>query len=104
MDGENEAASAEPVVMLWPREEDYARFVEVSTDRPPATYAEFVARAQPYLDALRAQGLDVSVLHPDPDRMAAWCKANFGQVNTNARAAYAGVVALEEDPDQSSIN
>lgn len=104
MDCENEAGASEPVVMLWPREEDYPRFVEVSTDRPPATYAEFVARAQPHLDALRSQGLDVSVLHPDPDLMAIWCLANFGHVNTNARAAYAGVVALEEEPDQSSVN
>lgn len=104
MDRENEPAAPEPVVMLWPREEDYPRFVEVSTDRPPATYAEFVARAQPHLDALRAQGLDVSVLHPDPDLMAIWCLANFGNVDTNARAAYAGVVALEEGPDQGSIN
>lgn len=104
MDRENEAAAPEPVVMLWPREEDYPRFVEVSTDRPPATYEDFVARAQPHLDALQAEGLDVRIIQPDPDLMAIWCRANFGNVNTNARASYAGYLALSERSDKDSIN
>lgn len=104
MDRENEAASTEDQVVLWPRQEDYPRFVAVCTDRPVATYAEFVARAQPHVDALRTQGLNVRIVEPDPDHMAAWCRANFGQVNTTARAAYAGVVALSEPTDEDSIN
>ena len=101
MDRENEPTDQ---VVLWPREEDYPRFVEVSDDIGITVYEDFVARAQPMVDALRAQGFNVIIVEPDPDDMAAWCRANFGKVNTNARAAYAGFVALNKAADEDSIN
>lgn len=90
-------------VMLWPREEDYARFVAACTDRPPATYAEFVARAQPYLDALRAQGVQVRIVEPDVERMEAWCIARYGHVDTKARAHFAAAVGLGEVADKGDL-
>lgn len=96
MEGKNKPAPGEEQAVLWPSEMDYPRFVEVSTDSPLASYAEFVARAQPMVDAMRAEGLQVIIVQPDPDRMAAWCRSNFGKVDTHARAAYAAVMALDE--------
>jgi hypothetical protein len=104
MDREDETGEPVDQAVLWPREEDYPRFVEVCTDKPVATYAEFVARAQPHVDALRAEGFNVLIVEPDPVDMAAWCRANFGKVDTAARAAYAAVVALSEPTDKDSIN
>lgn len=104
MDRENEAAEPTDQVVLWPREEDYPRFVAVSDSIGATTYDEFVARAQPHVDALRAQGFNVIIVQPDPDQMAEWCRANFGKVDTTARAAYAAFVALSEPTDKDSIN
>lgn len=104
MDREDEAAANEDQVVLWPREEDYPRFVAVSDGIGATTYAEFVARAQPHVDSLREQGFNVIIVEPDIDHMAAWCRANFGQVNTTARASYAAFIALSEPTDKDSIN
>lgn len=101
MDRENEPTDQ---VVLWPSEKDYPRFVAVSDDSPVATYAEFVARAQPHVDALRSQGFNIIIVEPDIDQMADWCRANFGQVNTTARAAFAAFVALNEPTEKDSIN
>lgn len=103
MDRENEAAEPTDQAVLWPREEDYPRFVEVSDNIGATTYAEFVARAQPMVDALRAQGFNVIIVQPNVDDMAAWCRKNFGHVNTTARAAYAAFVALSEPTQEDSI-
>lgn len=104
MDRENEAAEPTDQVVLWPREEDYPRFVEVSDSIGATTYAEFVSRAQPHVDALRAQGFNVIIVEPNVDDMAAWCRTNFGQVNATARAAYAAFVALSEPTQEDSID
>lgn len=104
MDRENEAAEPTDQVVLWPREEDYPRFVEVSDDIGITVYEEFVARAQPMVDALRAQGFNVIIVQPNPDDMAAWCRANFGHVNSSTRAAYGAFVALSEPTEEDSIN
>lgn len=93
-------ASNEPEeVILWPSEGNYPRFVEVCEGGVLQTYAEFAAAAQPMLDAMEASGAKVARVDPNPDDMAAWCRANFGHVKSNARAAYAGFVALSLDTD-----
>ena len=94
----------EPVYVLWPREEDYPRFVAACSDKPLPTYAEFVARAEPLVGQLRAQGAEVRIVQPDIDDMARWCRQNCGRVDTQARARYAAAVGLEEPSDKGSLN
>lgn len=90
-------------VVLWPSEENYPRFVEVSEGVVP-TYAEFVARAQPIVDDMRAAGCNVIIVNPDPDQMAEWCWVNFGKVDSTARAAYGAFVALNEPSEDDSVH
>ncbi|RZJ46504.1 MAG: hypothetical protein EON87_04455 [Brevundimonas sp.] len=102
MDSENEPDPVEYI--LWPTEEDYPRFVEVSDSIGATTYADFVSRAQPFVDALRAQGREFRIVQPDPDLMATWCRENFGKVDPASRAAYAAFVGLSEPTEADSVN
>lgn len=88
-------------VILWPSKENYPRFVEVCDGSVQPAYDHFVAVAQPIFDRMRASGAQVTLVDPNPDEMAAWCRSNFGHVNSNARAAYAAVVALRKDADDT---
>lgn len=91
-------------VVLWPVEKDYPRFVAVSTDTPLATYAEFVVSAEKQVAAFEAKGFEVFVLHPDPDAMAEWCLAIRGRVDANDRAAYGGVLFLEQPDENGDVH
>lgn len=90
-------------VVLWPSEENYPRFVELC-DPAVRTYEEFVALAKPQVETLRAQGFNVIVVDPDLDDMVRWCMANFGNVDTAARAAYAASVELGKGTDGDSVH
>ncbi len=89
-------------VMLWPSEKNYARFVAVSEGSVLTDYREFLAAAQELLEQARAAGLNVAKVDPDPDQMAAWCRANFGHVKSNARAAYAAHVVFGEGSEDDT--
>ena len=90
--------------ILWPSEENYPRFVEVCEGYVQPTYAGFVRVAQPMLDAMLEEGATVVKVDPDPDEMAAWCKANFGNVRSTARATYAAMVALSNDGEAPRLH
>jgi len=83
-------------VALWPSRENYLRFRELCDDDVPETFDEFEASAGDKLRYLANQGIVIVKIAFDPDRMATWCRANFGQVNSEARSHYAGFLALSD--------
>jgi len=83
--------------VLWPSEENYPAFAAACEGGVLQTYAEFHAVAQPMVEQMLASGLQVSKVNPDVSEMVAWCQANFGNVKSKARAAYAGFVVLSQD-------
>ena len=87
----------EDQAILWPSEDKYPAFVAVCEGGVLQTYAEFEAVARPMLDEMVARGLKVATVDPDLDQMVSWCRANFGNVKSSARAAYAAMVVLEQD-------
>lgn len=86
----------EEQAILWPSEENYPAFVAACDGGVLQTYAEFVAVAQPMLEGMLERGHTVAKVDPDIDEMVEWCRANFGNVKSNARAAYAAMVVLEQ--------
>jgi hypothetical protein len=88
----------EEQAVLWPSEDKYPAFIAVCDDGVLQTYAEFVGVAEPMVEEMLARGLKVSKVDPDLHEMVAWCRANFGNVKSNARAAYAGMVVLSQNP------
>lgn len=82
-------------VTLWPSRENYARFRAVCDDKMPETFDEFetaAAAQQAHFEALH--GIKIDRLAFDPDKMALWCRNRFGQVNGEARVAYAMHIAV----------
>ncbi len=83
-------------VTLWPTRENYARFAALCDDDVADTFEDFEAAAVIQIAALVAKGISIQKVAFNPDRMAQWCRAHFGQVNAPARAAYAGFLALSD--------
>ena len=90
--------------VLWPNEEKYPAFATLCGGTAVATYRDFVARAQPIVDEMRAKGFNVVLVDPDLEHMAAWCRARFGNIDSKARTRYAAWVVLNEPTDTDSIN
>lgn len=80
-------------VTLWPTPENYARFAELCDDEVPANFEEFESAAIVLLDCHAQQGLVVDKVAFDPDKMARWCRAHYGKVDSIARAHYAAFLA-----------
>lgn len=82
---------------LWPSPENYARFKEICDDQIHETYEDYVASAGKKLGELEKRGVVFQRIGFDPDELAAWCRAEFGKVNSESRAAYAAVLAAQQD-------
>lgn len=78
------------IAVVWPRPENYARFVEVCASEDfPATYVEFVEHA---LSRLAEHGVNpglVEKVFVDPDEMLEWCLRHHGKIDSEARALFA---------------
>ncbi len=83
-------------VTLWPTPENFDRFAALCDDEVADSFEEFEAAAIAQLDNLAGQGILIDKVAFDPDRMAVWCRANFGKVNAVARSAYAAFLALAD--------
>ncbi len=84
-------------VLLWPSRENYARFAAVCDDAVPETFDKFEAMALPRLRSIeREYGIAIAKIDFDPDRMALWCRENFGKVDSNARKFYAAFISLAD--------
>ena len=65
-------------VVLWPTRENYDRFAELCDDTVAETFDDFERNALATMGNLAAQGIILERVSFDPDRMAQWCRANFG--------------------------
>jgi hypothetical protein len=84
-------------VTLWPSRENYSRFRAVCDDEVPETFDEFESVAGQRLAHIKDTfGILIEKVAFDPDRMALWCRANFGAVNAEARRAYAAFICLSD--------
>tara|TARA_R110002124_G_scaffold258287_1_gene424080 strand:- start:107 stop:373 length:267 start_codon:yes stop_codon:yes gene_type:complete len=81
-------------VVLWPTRENYDRFAELCDDTVAETFDDFERNALATMGNLAAQGIILERVSFDPDRMAQWCRANFGKVNAHTRCCYAAFIAL----------
>jgi hypothetical protein len=88
--------SDERDVTLWPTRENYQRFRELCDDEIPETFDEFEREGLAIIDELGAQGVMIEKVAFNPDRMARWCGTHFGKVDSTARSAYAGFLALSD--------
>lgn len=85
----------EAIGILWPREEDYPRFVVVCDDEVHPTYDAFVKAVGPSIAAIERSGTPLVKVEFDPDELARWCHANSRQVDSQARASYATLLLAE---------
>lgn len=81
---------------LWPTRENYARFAALCDDEVPETFDDFEAHAIAQLAALAEQGIVIEKIAFDPDKMAQWCRVNFGKINASTRSLYAGFLSLAD--------
>jgi hypothetical protein len=82
-DREDVIMTLSAVGALWPDAGNYARF------------RELCANAERYFDALAARGIAVERIPFDPDALAAWAAQRGVEVDSQARAAYAGILFAE---------
>ena len=84
-------------ITLWPSRENYFRFRAVCDDEIPETFEEFEMLANSRMIHLQnTHSILIEKITFDPDKMAAWCRAQFGKVDSNARRHYAATIALSD--------
>jgi hypothetical protein len=83
-------------VTLWPTRENYPRFAALCDDGVPETFDDFEREALAVMEELASDGIVIDRIAFDPDRMAQWCRAHYGQVNSTARAHYAAFIGLAD--------
>ncbi|THD79221.1 MAG: hypothetical protein E7812_09055 [Phenylobacterium sp.] len=89
--------AAQREVTLWPSPENYARFRSVCDDSVPDTFEEFQSLATARMAEIeKREGIKIEKIAFDPDRMAQWCRANFGKVDSNTRGLYAAFISLSD--------
>ncbi len=86
-----------PDVVLWPQEDQWADFVAACDDEVPETYAEFDQVFAERLDEMHREGIDPYLLKFDVAEMRAWCITQFGKVNAQTRAIFAGWLFLRDE-------
>jgi len=79
------------VGVAWFRRKDWVRLLEISADREEleTTFDEWEAGAIATMAELRSNGVDVSKVPVDLDRLASWCRGLGIPVDARARARYA---------------
>lgn len=80
----------------WFTTETWPRLLEVcgaEADLMPATFAEWIALAEPRFAQHAANGVPVERVLIDPDEWVEWCEANDLVIDGRARAAFAACCA-----------
>lgn len=83
----------------WYTRENYPQCLALFDDANslPATFDDWLAKAEKAEADLRRQGLRVVRVDIDPQTFPAWCKANgFSRLDTRARAQYGSLKAAEQ--------
>ncbi|MDA8164231.1 MAG: hypothetical protein M0017_04270 [Desulfobacteraceae bacterium] len=82
---------AEIIAMTWYRREDWERLRALFSDtqRLPASYEDWLARAEAKCRELESGGATVEKVCIDPETFPAWCRKLELQPDAEARARYA---------------
>ncbi len=82
-------------VLVWYKEEDWARLKEVFVDGDmlPATYDDWLTRAEAMLEEIRNTGDIGMKVYIDPETFPEWCKEKGLEMNSEARSQMAIEVA-----------
>ena len=75
---------------IWYKRENYDRLLAMFDDRDnlPATYDEWLVRAECGRKDQESKGVRVLCVDIDPDEFAAWCKAKGMKPDSKARLGY----------------
>ena len=85
---------ARPQAVLWPTEENFARFGEVCSDIQSETFEAYRTVTVRDIEAQEARGIEFERFEFDPDQLLVFAQAaGFDRVVANIRALYA--VALQ---------
>lgn len=85
---------ARPQAVLWPTEENFARFREVCSDIQSETFEAYRMVTMRNIKAQEALGIEYERFEFDPDKLLIFAQAaGFDRVVSNIRALYA--VALQ---------
>jgi hypothetical protein len=106
--GEN-MKEPQTTAMSWYREEHYQDLKALCTDgdKLPATYAQWLGKAEFGRKRLESEGLNVVRVYLHPVEFPKWCKANAHEVNAAGRMAYASHIAAQgvfNQGDDGKIN
>lgn len=77
---------------FWCRDEaTFLRLKQIITDpeRWPATYAEWLQRANEHFAETKKRGLVTTKINVDPDAFVAWCQINSRVADVRSRSLYA---------------
>lgn len=84
--------------IFWYRSaDDYDRFLTIFQDaaKLPATYAEWLAKAESLEHSLQVAGRDFVRAYAEPEDFVAWCSAHDANVDTHGRTEYANWFAAK---------
>ncbi|MDR5815823.1 hypothetical protein QCE62_19740 [Caballeronia sp. LZ033] len=83
--------------LAWYREADYDRLKTVFTDGHalPATYVEWLKKAEKIRNARVSKGDVVVKAYIDPDRFSEWCHIHRKNVDASGRTHFAIAVAAD---------
>lgn len=82
---------AEIIAMTWYRREEWERLLAVFSDAHllPASYEQWLARAEAKCRELVSDGITVEKVFIDPETFPAWCRKMELKPDAEARARYA---------------
>jgi hypothetical protein len=82
---------AEIIAMTWYRREDWERLLTVfaDADRLPASYEQWLARAEAKCLEYESDGAAVEKVIIDPETFPVWCRKRELKADAEARARFA---------------
>lgn len=85
--------------VAWFSKEDYAELKKLFTDgdKLPATYEQWLAKAENLVENLRRDGHIVVKAHIEPKAFAEWCRSRGLNINSRARIRFASEFAALGD-------
>jgi len=103
MNKSKESQNKMVVGFAWYRPEQWQRVRDISADADALedSYEEWLRLAEAKLKELGSSGLHVKKVDVDSEQLILWCNEQGLEVNSQARARYAGEKLRELDRDQS---
>lgn len=91
------------VGIAWFRPEDWGKLTKlfIDADVLPASYDEWLVKAEQLVHQLRAQGHIAEKVYIEPDEFTRWCASNGLDINANARTRFAGEAVARKYQNRS---